>query len=160
MTAQLEESITRFKEAILGLIKVNTRVNQKFKDIKMIRWLQPGNLVVVYRPAGKAGKHPVSAELLFQFTGPFRIVEVKHNAVKLQNLDGSKADTQNVNNVYPFSREDDKALQQIEGGLLPPQTSSHVEFQVDQCFVYDLSEGKDVDFRIIRMVVWSTRIIL
>ena len=74
----------------------NTRVNQKFKDIKMVRWLQPGNLVVVYRPAGKAGKHPVSAKLLFQFTGPFRIVEVK------QNLDGSKADTQNVNNVLPW----------------------------------------------------------
>jgi len=79
-------------------------------------------------------------------------VEVKHNAVKLQNLDGSKADTQNVNNVYPFNREDDKALQQIEEGLLPPQSSGHVEFQVGQCFVYDLSEGKDVDFRIIKVV--------
>ena len=79
-------------------------------------------------------------------------MEVKHNAVKLQNLDGSKADTQNVNNVYPFNREDDKALQQIEEGLLPPQSSGHVEFQVGQCFVYDLSEGKDVDFRIIKVV--------
>merc|ERR1712118_615402 len=66
--------------------------------------------------------------------------------------DGSKADTQNVNNVYPFNREDDKALRQIEEGLLPSQTSDHVEFQVGQCYVYDLSEGNEIDFRIIKVV--------
>ena len=71
--------------------------------------------------------------------------------MKLQNLDGSKADTQNINNVYPFNREDDKALQQIEEGLLPPN-SGHEEFQVGQCYVYDLSEGNDIDFRIIKVV--------
>jgi len=41
MAAQLEESIARFKEAkFLAGINVNTRVNQNFKNIKMVKWLQ------------------------------------------------------------------------------------------------------------------------
>jgi len=58
MIAQLEESIARFKEA--KFLKVNNRVNKNYRDFKMVKWLQPGSLVVVYRPAGKAGRDPVS----------------------------------------------------------------------------------------------------
>ena len=99
-------------------ISRNAKINANFRDVANTRWLQPGKLVIVYRPPNRNSDAPVSSKLLMQFTGPFRIEKIVRSTVHLKNLNGTPADTQNVRNVYPYNRENDHILQDFDHALL------------------------------------------
>ena len=139
LDAKLAQSQSDFREAkYRAHINRNAKINAKFRDVANTRWLQPGKLVIVYRPPNRNSDAPVSSKLLMQFTGPFRIEKIVRSAVHLKNLDGTPADTQNVRNVYPYNRENDHILQDFDHALLDDDDRDKFEAG-DMCIV-DLTD--------------------
>jgi hypothetical protein len=86
----------------------------QMKPLKEVKWLQPGKLVVVYRPTSSKDGENWTSKLLYQFAGPYRIIKVFRNAVHLKTLDGRSASTQSIDNVYPYSAKCDEVMEQFD----------------------------------------------
>ena len=101
-----------FREAKLFIqMKLHVKLHSKLKDASKVPWLKPGRLVLVFSPSDVTDDNfRTSAKLVFQFTGPLRIVKVHRNAVHLQYLDGTPHTTRSIKHVYPYNREHDELL--------------------------------------------------
>ena len=105
---------------MLAVMKSNKRHDGqgKIKNASELEWLQPGKLVIVYRPTSISKGEKWSSKLLFQFKGPYRIEKVHRTAVHLKSLSGQPESTQNLRNVYPYHCHVDDMIDNFDRTLL------------------------------------------
>ena len=136
-------------------VNLNIKNQEKLKDIANIKWLQPGRLVLVYKPTStNTDSEKASRKLLYQFSGPYRIKSVHHNAILLLNLDGTPATTQNVRNVYPYNREDDAFLARYDKDCLSQEEMLEVAgFKPGDMAIIDRSESlTQKDWNLVKII--------
>ena len=135
-----------FREAKLFIqMKVHVKLHSKLKDASKIQWLKPGRLVLVFSPSDVTDDNfRTSAKLVFQFTGPLRIVKVHRNAVHLQYLDGTPHTTRSIKHVFPYNREHDELLQAVDKYTLTPgeQAEATGFKQGDMCIATTRQDGR------------------
>ena len=119
----LERYSAAFREAKMAVsIKRNIEANRKLKDISHLEWLAPGKLVIAFRPTSYDNDgQKWSSKLIYQYSGPYRIVSIHKSAVHLENLDGTPARTQNIRSVYRYNRECDPLLIDVDNSLMSDQ---------------------------------------
>ena len=136
----------RFHEAKLSIaLDANAKFNsqKKLKDANTSAHLRPGKLVIVYRPTATCDGDRWSKKLLFQFAGPYRVKKVYRNSVHLEDLNGNKATTQNVNNVYPYNPAADQVMDAFDRKLLTnDECDAALGDLVGKMIICDLS-GRD-----------------
>jgi len=142
----------RFHEAKLSIaLDANAKFNsqKKLKDANTSAHLRPGKLVIVYRPTATCDGDRWSKKLLFQFAGPYRVKRVYRNSVHLEDLNGNKATTQNVNNVYPYNPAADQVMDAFDRKLLTnDECDAALGDLVGKMIICDLSGRDGQDFRI------------
>ena len=124
------------------------------KPTANVEWLETGKLVVVYRPTSRREGDTWSKKLLFQFAGPFRITKVYRGAVHMNNLDGTPADSHNINNVYPYNALQDDVMEQFDRKWFSTADfeEAHTPSLIGKMICVDLTDSNGSDFRIAKVV--------
>ena len=152
----LHTSIQLYRDAkMMAIMKSNDRHDGKgkIKNASQIPWLQPRQLVIVYRPTSVSQGAKWSSKLLFQFTGPYRIVAVHRGAVRLETLDGQPASPQNLRNVYPYHCHVDDLMDSFDRSLLTQAERNATSLELEgHMVIVDLSDDHGPDFRVARLV--------
>ena len=112
LTDWFEVMHAAFRDArIKAAVDLTYKHALSMKPVKEIEWLKPGKLVVVYRPTSSKDGENWTKKLLYQFKGPFRIIKLFRNPVHMVNLDGSKASSHSIDNVYPYSAKCNEVME-------------------------------------------------
>ena len=102
LTGRFEVMLAAFRDArIKAAVDLQARFEHETNERDQVAgaW----QVVVVYRPTSSKDGENWTKKLLYQFVGPFRITKLFRNAVHMENLDGSKASSHSISNVYPYN---------------------------------------------------------